>query len=62
MRCFHCGEEIENELDMVFVDEDGDPVHRGCLKPFNEEKEHFFKVVVHSEELTTAWLLSGCKK
>jgi len=56
MRCFQCHKEIENELDMVLLNVDGDIVcSQKCKNDFEIEKEHFLNVTIHSDKLMKQW-------
>ena len=58
MTCFHCHKKIENELDMVLLDCDGDFVcNAECARLYEKEKERFLNEIVHDEKKCEDWLM-----
>ena len=58
MQCFQCHKEIENELDMIFINIDGDIVcSKKCQQNYEKEKQHFFDVLIHDEEKCKQYIL-----
>lgn len=57
MKCFHCGKEIEHELDMVLLNIDGDfACDQVCADAYEKDKEHFLNVTIHDDRLYNEWL------
>jgi hypothetical protein len=58
IKCCVCENDIVNENKSILVSPDGDFVcSRECEKKHDEERERFFREIVHSPEKCEKWLL-----
>jgi len=58
-RCVNekCKKNPEDSMDRVIANADGDlACDKKCLKEYERQRDHFFKVIVHDEGLTTRYL------
>jgi len=60
MSCAQCGKVITNEVEMKLLNCDGDfACGKSCERKYIAARDHFFSVTVHSEELTSAYILGA---
>jgi hypothetical protein len=57
LTCDICKKLIENELDMVLLNADGDfACSKGCAEKYEKDKNYFFDVILPNNKLFAAWL------
>ena len=57
MKCSQCHKEINNELDMVLINVDGDFVcSKQCQSDYEVEKNHFLNNIIHDDRKYSKWI------
>lgn len=60
MKCCLCDKEIENEMNMIFINCDGDCVcNKQCEKEYEKDKAHFLDVIINDDILYGNWLYNS---
>ncbi len=56
MKCCHCNNKIENELDMVLMTPDGDfACNKDCATQYETARDKFFTETIHNDKLMDQW-------